>query len=197
MLIVECDIADGIVPTVLCAAAAGRRSRTCGKVILAVGSSEGAVTLFDVNQVFRLGRARESSSHWDTAVVSWEDFYCGRPVLGLPDTSTDLPRSHFALFHLVAVCTRRTSLSCVVITAGKTRTSLVLANLAADTSRTRWLAHKLPFQTQHELGHLSYCDLCHVHMPPESMMLIGARGPYLLWVITNHVALVLQPSLVA
>ena len=126
VLIVECDIADGIVPTVLCAAAGGDVAPGLdGKVILAVGSSEGAVTLFDVNQVFRLGPCQENHLRTgDTAVVSWEDFctFCGRPVLGLPDTSTDTsPVIALRFIPSAAACTRHTSLSCVVITAGKTQ----------------------------------------------------------------------------
>ena len=86
MLIVECDIADDIVPTVLCAAAGGDVAPGLdGKVILAVGSSEGAVTLFDVNQVFRLGPCQENHLRTgDTAVVSWKTLHllrapCLRP----------------------------------------------------------------------------------------------------------------------
>ena len=44
-------------------------------------------------------------------------------------------------------------------------------------------------------GSSGYCDLCHVHMPPEKHdRSLGRVGHTLLWVITNHVALVLQPS---
>ena len=226
VLIVECDPRGGFAPTAICAAAGAEIAPgLAGKTILAVGTSDGRVMLFDINQVFRLGPCRENHLRTgDTSVVSWDDFrtFCGRPVLGFSGVTVGMPAStanatsgglashgvsassHTASSPIIALhfippggCLRQAHLA-AVCGGGRGEGSgatLVLANLSADPSRTRTVSHPLTLAAKYEQGYLSFCDLCHVHMAADKdNRLSGRTGHTLLWVVSDHVAVVLQPG---